>query len=401
MENIHTERLIILRGVLRDEAVSAFARAVEKDAPEDYAHAYFLLLERDMQNSFAAHVADVAVGTENLFAVRAFEGRLGKDIRAAAAHDLRVLQKLAASADSLPPNIEKAVREGLPKIGRGAPPAPFGNNWGSDAALDALSAFHKENGYGIFIGNKAFTFAEGKLKPVRNTPDVTLRDLKDYEAEKKAVEDNIVSFIGGLPYSNMLLYGDKGTGKSSTVHAMLNKYAERGLRAVEIPKEQICSINDIKELLASLPFKFILFIDDLSLEEEDEKVTALKAGLEGSIHEKSANVMIAATSNRRHILKEKFSDRDNSVHARDTMEEQLSLSDRFGLTVCFSSTGKAEYLSIVAQLAADAGLRMPEAELSALAERWALVKGGRSPRRAKQFVNYLYSCHAKNTNPDF
>ena len=182
---------------------------------------------------------------------------------------------------------------------------------------------------------------------------------------------------------------------------MLNKYAEKGLRAVEIPKEQICSINAAKEVLSSLPFKYILFIDDLSLEERDEKVTALKAGLEGSIHERSSNVVVAATSNRRHIVKENFSDRDNSVHARDTMEEQLSLSDRFGLTVCFSSTGKAEYLSIVRQLAADRKLSVSDEELCTLAERWAILKGGRSPRRAKQFVDFAYSCLAKGMPIEF
>ena len=195
----------------------------------------------------------------------------------------------------------------------------------------------------------------------------------------------------------MLLYGDKGTGKSSTIHAMLNKYAPQGLRAVEVPKEQIKEINALKETLAPLPFKFLIFIDDLSLEEHDEKVASLKASLEGSMNEKSANVMIAATSNRRHILKENFSDRENSVHASDTMEEQLSLSDRFGLTVLFSSTGKAAYLSIVKQLAQDRKLGMAEEELFSLAERWALYKGGRSPRRAKQFVDYIYACTMKNS----
>ena len=154
-------------------------------------------------------------------------------------------------------------------------------------------------------------------------------------------------------------------------------------------------------MLVGLPFKFFLFIDDLSLEERDDKVTSLKASLEGSLSEKGSNVMIVATSNRRHILKENFSDRENSVHARDTMEEQLSLSDRFGLTVCFSSTGKAEYLSIVRQLAADRKLEIGEEELFALAERWALVKGGRSPRRAKQFIDYVYACTAKQIPIEF
>ena len=199
----------------------------------------------------------------------------------------------------------------------------------------------------------------------------------------------------------MLLYGDKGTGKSSTIHAILNKYAEKGLRAVEIPKDQIKDINAVKEVLVGLPFKFFIFIDDLSLEEHDEKVTSLKASLEGSLTEKGANVMIVATSNRRHILKENFSDRENSVHARDTMEEQLSLSDRFGLTVYFSSTGKSEYLSIIRQLAADRKLKTPQDDLFALAERWALLKGGRSPRRARQFIDFAFACEAKNQPIEF
>ena len=133
----------------------------------------------------------------------------------------------------------------------------------------------------MFIDNKAFTYEQGQLVPVCNAPDITLDQLKDYEAEKRIVEDNVINFVRGLPYSNMLLYGDKGTGKSSTVHAMLNKYAPAGLRAAELTKDKVGEINEIKGVLAALPYKFLLFIDDLSLEERDEKVTALKAGLKG------------------------------------------------------------------------------------------------------------------------
>ena len=401
MDNLNTERLILLRGVLHSEAVSSFARALEQDDVGAYACAYGALLAEDMQDSFADYVSSLILRNDNLFSRRACAGKPSAALREAVRNDLRILQELAKRTQNLPDAIRRATEDGFPKINYGKENGLFGTDWASDKTIDRLAQFYRSNGYGIYIGNKAFTFDGEKLQPVLNTPEITLRDLKDYEEEKKAVENNIVSFIGGLPYSNMLLYGDKGTGKSSTVHAMLNKYAEKGLRCVEIPKEQICLINKVKEVLSSLPFKFILFIDDLSLEERDEKVTALKAGLEGSIHERSANVMIAATSNRRHIVKENFSDRENSVHARDTMEEQLSLSDRFGLTVCFSSTGKAEYLSIVKQLAADARLTMDEAELCALAERWALTKGGRSPRRAKQFIDYAYACQAKSLAVDF
>ena len=189
----------------------------------------------------------------------------------------------------------------------------------------------------------------------------------------------------------MLLYGDRGTGKSSTVHAMLNAYSDSGLRLIELDKSQLPSVKEIKQQVAPLPLKFILFIDDLTLDEQDDKTSALKSAIEGSSVD-SNNVMVVATSNRRHVIKEKFSDRDNSVHPADSIEEQLSLSDRFGITVMFSSTDRAEYLSIVNQLAADLKLTTPKKQLEALAERWAIVNGGRSPRRAKQFTDFVYSC---------
>ena len=400
MEKPGTQELILLRNVMQNRAVSAFTQAMCADDPSAYAVAAEALLEDDMLHSFAAYLTDKILHSDNLFARRSFANTLTQDIRTAYAHDLRILQSLTFRAENPPQKITAAVADGFPAISRGED-GILGKQWDSDETLDKLREFHKHNGYGIFIGHKAFTFENGQLKPVYNTSSITLSDLKDYEAEKKAVADNTLSFLSGLPYSNMLLYGDKGTGKSSTIHAVLNQYAEKGLRAVEISKDRLKEISDVKEVLAELPFKFILFIDDLSLEERDEKVTSLKASLEGSLSEKGANVMIVATSNRRHILKENFSDRENSVHARDTMEEQLSLSDRFGLTVCFSSTGKAEYLSIVRQLAQDRKLTLPDEELCALAERWALIKGGRSPRRARQFIDYAYACTAKNIPIEF
>ncbi len=189
----------------------------------------------------------------------------------------------------------------------------------------------------------------------------------------------------------MLLYGDRGTGKSSTVHAMLNAYCDKGLRLVELDKNDLPSIKKIKQQLAPLPLRFIIFIDDLTLDEQDERTSALKSAVEGSVVY-AENVMIVATSNRRHVVKESFSDRDNSVHPADSIEEQLSLSDRFGLTVMFSSTDKASYLSIVRQLAEDCNLSILPEQLETLAERWAILNGGRSPRRAKQFVDFVYAC---------
>lgn len=400
MSLIRTEELILLGGVCEDEALAAFAAAAENEKPEDYARAYGLLLACDAENSVSAYIAHRILFEDNLFARRAYAGTLTPHIREAFRHDLAILQALARRAGRAFEQLEEECDD-MPAFACGEENPLFGDDWASDKTLARLEAFYRTNGYGMFIANKAFTLQKGMLRPVRNTSSVSLEDLKDYEEEKRAVENNVINFIKGLPYSDMLLYGDKGTGKSSTVHAVLNKYADRGLRAVELQKDQLAEINNVKELLSQLPFRFLLFIDDLSLEEKDEKVTSLKASLEGSMNEKSANVMIVATSNRRHILKENFSDRDNSVHASDTMEEQLSLSDRFGLTVRFSSTGKKEYLSIVTQLARDMRLAIGEEELCALAERWAIAKGGRSPRRARQFIDFVFACLAENRAIDF
>lgn len=388
--------LIILRNVVKDPIVNCFCNAIDNDDIGAYTTAYSMLLEKNAQRNFADYLAKIIISDDNIFSKLSYKNKLTADVKTAFSHDLKILQQIADDCDDLPKELSIKIENGFPKITRGENNDLFNEDWSDDDTITNLSFYFRKNGYGIFIGNKAFTYENGKLVPVLNTSDISLYDLKDYEYEKKQVENNIISFMQNLPYSNMLLYGDKGTGKSSTIHAILNKYALDGLRAVEIPKSQVIEINEVKELLATLPFKFIIFIDDLSLEEGDEKVTSLKASLEGSMNEKSHNVMIVATSNRRHILKEKFSDRDNSIHARDTMEEQLSLSDRFGLCILFSSTGKNEYLSIIKQLAEDVNLQLEQEKLYSLAERWAIDKGGRSPRRAKQFIDYAFACLSKN-----
>jgi hypothetical protein len=253
----------------------------------------------------------------------------------------------------------------------------------------------------MFISYKAFNYENKTLVPIANTSPITLDELKNYCYEKKLIDDNINDFILNLPYSNMLLYGDMGTGKSSTVHAMLNKYYTSGLRIIELKKEDMMDIPYIRQIIADNPLKFIIFIDDLSLGEYDDKVSSLKASLEGSVSCDTHNIMIVATSNRRHIVKESFSDRENSIHPADSISEQLSLADRFGLTVNFSTTNKAEYLSIVDQLAQDMNILCDSEKLHMLAERWSTVKGGRSPRRAKQFIDLVYSCEQTGRQIDF
>ena len=184
-----------------------------------------------------------------------------------------------------------------------------------------------------------------------------------------------------------------GTGKSSTVKAMANEFRTRGLRIVEIPKERLMEFPQLVDKIAHLPMKFIIFIDDLSFQHQDHSYTALKAVLEGGLAARPSNALIYATSNRRHIVKEKLSDRSfevDDINTRDNMQETLSLSDRFGLAVCYTVPSKKEFLEIVCSIARQKGLDIPEDELCAGAERFALQRGGRSPRCAKQYVESLF-----------
>lgn len=264
-----------------------------------------------------------------------------------------------------------------------------------------LADFYSLNGYGEFINNRAFAFNDGELVPLPNADGVTLEQLKNYADEKKIILDNVNDFLNGLPYSHILLYGDKGTGKSSTVHAVVNKLFGKKLRLVEISKKDVHLIPDVKRRLENVPLKFILFLDDLSLDEQSDDIPTLKTVLEGSFSNTFGNVLLIATSNRRHIVKENHSDRQNSVHPSDSIDEQLSLADRFGLTVMFSATDKKAYLSIVDQLADDYKLKTDRETIRSLSERWAIVKGGRSPRRAKQFIDLVYSCEQSGRPIEF
>lgn len=273
------------------------------------------------------------------------------------------------------------------------------DNW-SDC-YGVLVEFHKKNGCGIFAKYKAFIWqcSDGATKyvPVKNPDPVRLTDLIDYESERYEVIKNTEYFLKGLPANNVLLYGDRGTGKSSTVKAILNEYHTHGLRVIEIPKNNLVDFQLIVGSLGSRNQKFILFVDDLAFEDNEENYTALKAVLEGSLETKPDNVLIYATSNRRHLIKEKFSDRaglqygekDDEVRAYDTIQEKLSLSDRFGITVVFSSPDKSRYLHIIEELAARNGLNIDKDELHKEALKWELWYNGRSPRTAQQFITWL------------
>ena len=248
-----------------------------------------------------------------------------------------------------------------------------------------------KDGYGIYSRYSMFNIkSDGEITPLRSADKITADDLIGYEAEREKVIANTKALILGKPAANVLLCGDAGTGKSSTVKAVANMFSSEGVRLIEVQKEQLMSLPLIMEEINHNPLKFIIFIDDLSFNKSEEGFGTLKAILEGSASAKAHNAVIYATSNRRHLVKESFSDRDgDDIHRADTIQELLSLSERFGLTVQFSKPNKELYLKIVKSLAEKHGLEIDDNELFIKAEAFALRKGGRSARAAKQFVESL------------
>ena len=257
-------------------------------------------------------------------------------------------------------------------------------------------------GYGIYAKYRFFRVEDGQIVPVAHPDYQSLDQLFEYERERDLVIRNTEALLDGSGASNMLLYGDMGTGKSTTVKAVAAAYADQGLRLIEIKKNQLFQIPSIMEEISANPLKFILFIDDLSFAGNDDNFAALKATLEGSITGCGDNAVIYATSNRRHLVRESAADRvsvpgfDEDLHVNDTMQETMSLAARFGLTITFSKPGKDEYLSIVRSLADEYGIavgdgtdEISEAELNTKAEAFAIRRSGRSPRTARQFIELL------------
>lgn len=226
---------------------------------------------------------------------------------------------------------------------------------------------------------------DGELRPIADTDKIRLTDLKNYEAQRQQVIDNTICFLRGKPAQNVLLYGERGTGKSSTVKAILNEYEE--LRMVEVSKNDVAMLPALFRKLRNIPLRFIVTIDDLAFVENDDRFGILKAALEGSLSAKPDNILIYATTNRRKIVRETAADRE--ISGADAIDESMSLADRFGLFITFMKPDKQVFLDIVQKLAADKGLVVSAERLETVAERFALRHGGRSPRTARQFVDWL------------
>ncbi|PRR83309.1 ATP-binding protein [Clostridium vincentii] len=266
------------------------------------------------------------------------------------------------------------------------------NEWAS--CTDDIVDFHKKNGtgrvtaYGAFVWERYDNDQVGHLREIKEPDPVRLSNLIGYESQKKEIISNTKQFLMGAPANNLLLYGARGTGKSSTVKAILNEYSNQGLRLIEVDKKQLSDFTRIIRLLKNKKQKFIIFVDDLVFDENEDSYSALKTILEGKVENRPSNIIIYATTNRRHLVSEKFSDRDD-VNSKDTMEEKLSLADRFGITISFFTPNQKEFLIIVDGIVNERGLIVDEGELHREALKWEKWHNGRSPRSANQFVDWL------------
>lgn len=391
MENIALNTLktriqsfAIFRGLLSDEVISSLVAFLEKPTVSGYSEFTAHLFNANA-SSLGEYIKDICENNENIYVKTVGMKKPVPDyIKECVIEELKTLQNIA---DLSPADLQSLIEwDGfLPSFGK------------SDIDIVKSYNFRVENiskyGYGIYAKNRMFYVDENNaIVPVANPDKTRFADLVDYEAERQVIIDNTKALLSGKPAANILLTGDAGTGKSSTVKAVANEMFSDGLRIIEVRKEQLCVIPKILNELSTNPLKFVLFIDDLSFLKDDDNFNALKAVLEGSVSAKSDNVVIYATSNRRHIIKEKFSDREgDDVHRNDTVQELISLSERFGIHVTFQKPNKQTYMHIVHHLAAMHNIDMDSNELELLAERFALERGGRSARLARQFIDNLLS----------
>ena len=381
--------LAVFRSVLKNQVIEKLIRLlndISDKKPEQnvliYEYSEFVSELYKYSDSLTEYLLKIVLEDENVYMLKKGEGEeISELLEECLTSELLTLQRLAQINSD---DVINAIGYGgfLPKW-------KIENIDFSKIYADRIRDIDRF-GYGIYSTNHIFVIKNGKIKPVSFPDNTRLSQLSGYEAQRQTVIDNTIALLNGKPANNVLLYGDCGTGKSSTVKAIANEYKDRGLRLIELKKKQLHEIPLIVETVSKNPLKFILFIDDLSFTENDDDFAALKAILEGSVSSAADNLVIYATSNRRHLIKESFSTREgDDIHFNDTMQELLSLSDRFGIRVVFEKPDKKLYLSVVEDLARLYKLDMPIDEIKNKAEVFALERGGRSPRAARQFIEML------------
>ena len=357
----------------------------------------YLLVNHENAFSTACEIVGPVEGTINAFAMHDFE--IFKQLYD---FDLKELEKIYPSVDSsLITNYQninegskffnKRIRDRICTLAEKLAKAESTKEF-----MDDMVQFYKEFGVGKLGLHKAFridgTVTPARIVPITNIAHVHLDDLVGYEIAKKKLIDNTEAFVQGRPANNCLLFGDAGTGKSSSIKGILNQYYDQGLRIIEAYKHQFKDLNDIIAQVKNRNYKFIIYMDDLSFEEFEIEYKYLKAVIEGGLEKKPDNILIYATSNRRHLVREKFSDKEerrDDLHASDTVQEKLSLVARFGVSIFFCAPDKKQFQNIVKTLAERHHVEMPEEELLLEANKWELQHGGLSGRTAQQFIDYL------------
>lgn len=372
-------------------------------------------------NLWQAYLTYIVANNENAYSTACeIKGAVDGSINDVALHDFEILRELFAfdiasldetygtdcmgllvnytSVDEKSKMFNKRIRDRILELMDQLNDASTGEDFKAK-----VTEFYKEFGVGKFGLHKAFRVdhdEEGvKILPITNITHVYLEDLVGYESAKKKLTDNTEAFLAGRPANNCLLFGDAGTGKSSSIKGILNRYYEDGLRIIEVYKHQFKDLNEIIAQIKNRNYRFIIYMDDLSFEDFEIEYKYLKAVIEGGLEKKPDNILIYATSNRRHIVREKFSDkedRNDDLHTNDTVQEKLSLASRFGVSIFFTRPDKKEFNNIVKTLATRYNITMDEEELLLEANKWELSHGGLSGRTAQQFIDYLRGSYYGN-----
>ena len=371
-------------------------------------------------NLWHCYLTDILVNDENSYSCAAeMRGYADGTLNRAALHDLRIFKELydfdllkmgeALGADDfdIVLSYEAGERESHVYNTRicsriCALAQKLSGSRTAEEMKDTLTQFYGEYGVGKFGLHKAFRVARAdglvRIEPVSKTAHVCLSDLVGYELAKKKLIENTEAFVNGKKANNCLLYGDAGTGKSTCIKALANEYYSKGLRIIEVYKHQFQDLNEVVAQIKNRNYKFIIYMDDLSFEEFEIEYKYLKAVIEGGLEKKPDNVLIYATSNRRHLIRENFRDReerDEDLHINDTVQEKLSLSSRFGVTIYFGSPDMKQFQEIVRRLAEKEGIEIPEQELLTKANQWELSHGGLSGRTAQQFIDHIAAQYRK------
>ncbi len=384
---LSAKAVTIFRNVINDKGISTLIELLQCDGKDSN---YFLSLYSEFvsalyekTDNLTEYINTLLQNDENIYVRQSAKGEASHLLKKAVENELDLFEELA--------QLECDKVKSICNVEIYLPEWKKSDYSVKDEYIKKIEVI-RTTGYGIYATHRMFLYKDNEITPVKYPDPQLLSQMSGYELERQKVIDNTLALIQGKPCNNVLLYGDAGSGKSSTIKAIVNEYWEMGLRLIEIKKNQLYSLPDVIEKLADNPLKFIIFIDDLSFSTNDSDFGALKAILEGGVAGKTDNLVIYATSNRRNLVKENFNDRNgDDIHLQDTIQEVMSLSARFGLKITFSKPNKDLYLSIVENLAMQYNISIAADELSIQAEAFAIRNGGRSPRTAKQFIEYLAS----------